>query len=87
MMGAALEDNTQVIEKDPDHSQVHQIIEGDTGHTQVLRVTRKGLLRLKTRVTPTANSLGRQARLRSRLCHCARPVTLLITLLCLVEEP
>ena len=38
-------------------------------------------------VTPMANSLGRQARLRLRLCHSTHPATVLITLWCLVEEP
>ena len=40
-----------------------------------------------TYITPTANSLGRQARLRPRLCHGTHPATVLITLWCLVEEP
>ena len=38
-------------------------------------------------VTPTVNSLGRQAKLRLRLCHCARPAMGLITLWRLVEAP
>ena len=38
-------------------------------------------------VTPTANSLGRQARLRLRLCYSTQPATVLIPLWCLVEEP